>query len=247
MHKTITRFRKHFVLFNLFASIGAWADPLSPTLPSDADIGAAMQKQRIETDKTLATAVQSGALPSKVLPKASDLSVPAFMQQKGFGGVMPLAQSVAQRLTQQGKQNRTLMIAVTLSMPEERLSDYAKQAKEAGAVLVLRGVPENNTLPQAEVRIARINNGVGATWNIDPTIFRKFKINHVPAAILVDDYSASKMESSCAPDVSYLRVDGDISIRQALTIMAREKSDLGSLAQARLTGIETSGARAFHE
>lgn len=139
------------------------------------------------------------------------------------------------------------MVAVTLAMPDERLADYAKQAKEAGAVLVLRGLPENTTLPQAEVRIAQINNGVNATWNIDPTVFRKFKINHVPAAILVDDFSARKMESSCAPDVSFLRVDGDVSIREALAIMAREKSDLGSLAQARLTGIETSGARAFHE
>ncbi len=247
MRNKITKFHKRFVLFSLFASLGAWADSVPPALPSDADINAAMQQQRVETDKALSAAIKAGPLPSKVLPKASDLSVPAFMQQKGFGGTMPLVASVTQRLTQQGKQNRTLMVAVTLAMPEERLSDYVKQAKEAGAVLVLRGVLKNETLPQTEVRIARINHGVHATWNIDPTIFRKFKINHVPATILVDDYSSSKMESSCAPDVSYLRVDGDISIREALTIMARDKSELGQLAETKLTKIETDGMGAYHE
>ncbi|WP_298128971.1 type-F conjugative transfer system pilin assembly protein TrbC [Ferrovum sp.] len=218
----------------------------APTLPSDSAIGAAMGQARIQLGKDIATASKAVPLPANAIPKASDLSVPDFMKQKGFGGALPVAVATA-RITNQMKQERTLMVAVTLTMPDDRLMDYAQQAKESGAVLVLRGLPVNTSLPQAEVRIARINHGVNATWNIDPTVFRKFKINHVPAAILVDDFSARKMETSCAPEVSFLRVDGDVSIREALSIMARDKSDLGKLAQARLTGIETSSARGLHD
>lgn len=248
--KSVNGFRHGFTLFCLFASIGVWADGgtpnTAPTLPSDAAIGAAMGQARVQLGKDIATVSKASPLSANVIPKASDLSVPDFMRQKGFGGALPLA-AATDRITNQMKRERTLMVAVTLTMPDDRLMDYAQQAKESGAVLVLRGLPVNTSLPQAEVRIARINHGVNATWNIDPTVFRKFKINHVPAAILVDDFSARKMETSCAPEVSFLRVDGDVSIREALAIMARDKSDLGKLAQARLTGIETSGARGLHD
>ena len=249
--KTESRFRHSFVLCCLFASIGAWADSgmssTVPTLPSDAAIQAAMSQARVQANKDMAAANKAGPLPSIAIPQASGLSVPEFMRQKGFGGAMPVVAAATERLTNQIKQERTLMVAVTLAMPDERLADYAKQATEAGAVLVLRGLPVNTSLPQVEVRIAKLNHGVNATWNIDPTVFRKFKIDKVPSAILVDDYSARKMESSCAPDVSYLRVDGDVSIREALTIMARDKSDLGKLAQTRLTGIETGNLRGLHD
>ncbi|WP_434782870.1 type-F conjugative transfer system pilin assembly protein TrbC [Ferrovum myxofaciens] len=221
------------------ASIGAWSDPVQPTLPSDAAINAAMQTQQVDLAKTMDMANKAGPLPKQDAIKTENLSIPSFMQKKGFGGVAPLVASVKDQLTNQMKKERTLMVAVTLSMPNEMLIDYAKQAKEAGAVLVLRGLPTGDTLPLTEARIAKLNRGVNATWNIDPTLFRKFKIDKVPSTILVDDYAARKMELSCAPDVSYLRVDGEVSIRQALAIMSHDKSDLGHVAQKRLDQIET--------
>ncbi len=248
--KSVNGFRHGFTLFCLFASIGAWADGANnmvPALPSDATINAVMGQARVQANRDMATTGKAGSLPSVAVPGVPSLSVPDFMRQKGFGGALPLAAAATDRITNQMKQERTLMVAVTLTMPDDRLMDYAQQAKESGAVLILRGLPVNTSLPQAEVRIARINHGVNATWNIDPTVFRKFKINHVPAAILVDDFSARKMETSCAPEVSFLRVDGDVSIREALAIMAHDKSNLGKLAQVRLMGIETSGARGLHE
>lgn len=130
-----------------------------------------------------------------------------------------------------------ILVFVSFSMPNELLAQYSKQAKEAGAVMVLRGLVDNS-IAKTQARALKVNAEI-APWEINPGSFRKFKIDKVPAIVLVDDDKAIADESGCAQPVSYLRIDGDISIRQALNTMKwRGDGNLAKLAEQKLKSIE---------
>lgn len=110
-----------------------------------------------------------------------------------------------------------LIIFVSFSIPDDKLIAYSKQAKEAGATLVLRGLYEHS-LTKTQIKAAPLNTAM-AGYEINPVLFRKFKVNKVPSIILVDAESADVLENGCAQDAAFLKVDGDVSIQQALHIM----------------------------
>lgn len=215
------------------------ADPGMPTMPSDAEIQQKMAEQRQAFDAGLA---KTQNLPVKpIVPAANGLNPPDFMTQHGFGGLARDAQIAASQIQSPTHNRRSLMLALTLSMPEPVLREYAKQAEESGARIILRGVPNGTTVPQVAAIVARINHGAKAEWSIDPPLFRRFKLDKVPALVLVDDEAAQKLENECAPETSFLEVDGEVSIRQGLSIMALDKSKLGVVAANKLQAIENRG------
>ena len=207
-----------------------------PVMPSDAAIQQKMTEQRQAFDTGLAKTEQ---LPIKPLvPKSSTLGVPDFMIQHGYASLAKDAQIAASQIQPPTRNRRALMLALTLSMPEEILREYAKQAEESGARIILRGVPEGSSVPKVAAMVARINHGAKAEWSIDPPLFRRFKIEKVPALFLVDEETAQKLENECAPPGSFLEVDGEISIRQALSVMSQDRSNLGAIAAKKLQSIE---------
>jgi type-F conjugative transfer system pilin assembly protein TrbC len=105
-------------------------------------------------------------------------------------------------------------------LPDVTLRQYSKQAAEYGAVLVLRGLYKNS-LEETKLRAFGVNPS-GVEWNIAPAAFKKFKVNHVPVIILADAATESALDNGCAKEGDFLRVDGDISMHQALVIMKQE-------------------------
>ena len=139
------------------------------------------------------------------------------MSQAGRKDFMDLATG-KRRLTKiLPKKKDDLMIFVSFSMPPDMLKEYSKQAKEYGAVLVLRGFYQNS-LKETQTQALEVNP-VGAEWDIAPATYKKFKIDHVPAIVLADSSDQSVLENGCAREGDYLRVDGNISIHQALVVM----------------------------
>jgi type-F conjugative transfer system pilin assembly protein TrbC len=121
-------------------------------------------------------------------------------------------------LSQIAKKKYDLLIFVSFSMPAEILKEYSKQAKEYGAILVLRGL-HKNSLQKTEEQAAEVNP-TATEWDIAPATFRKFKIKQVPVIILADATNESVLEDGCAKEGDYLQVDGNVSIHHALALMS---------------------------
>ena len=223
-------------------------------MPSDDDImkSAAAAVKKVNELPSNAELIQQGAqFVGKNLPKidtaapakvgvAPITDIPSFMTDRGMdpttldalGKGLPDAAAAFH-------EEKNLLVMVSFSMPDSVLKSYADQASDAGATLVLRGLYEESMAKTAD-KIKSL--GIHTTWEVDPPLFRKFQVKHVPVTLLVNAEAAAKMENDCAPDVSYLRVDGDVSIRQALQIMRLKGSgELSQLAGKKLSDIE--GAR----
>jgi conjugal transfer pilus assembly protein TrbC len=116
------------------------------------------------------------------------------------------------------KTGSDLMVFVSLSMPEHVIKVMARQAKEAGAVMVMRGL-KAGSWQETWKALAALNQGIGAEWIIHPEGFKQFRITKVPSIVLADGNTASVMEDGCARAGSYAALAGDVSIEQALGIM----------------------------
>ena len=117
-----------------------------------------------------------------------------------------------------------LLVFVSFSMPNALLASYSAQAKEAGATIVLRGMVEGS-VTKTQLRAAPLDKEFAA-WEINPGLFRKFNIKHVPAIVLADSRQAEIVEDGCAIPSSFIYIDGDLSIRQALLLMRSRGSGL---------------------
>lgn len=205
---------------------------LAIDLPSDEEmirqgrstVGSVMPKmtpQMVNAAPMAATPMQQ---PEHLSPLAKEL------MKETFDAKLPK--------TQGAKSGQTdLIIFVSFSMPDEMLASYSKQAKEAGAILVLRGLV-GDSMSKTQARAATIDPVV-ANWQVNPGMFRKFKIDKVPSIVLVDDDKSAAEENGCALPAAYIRVDGDVSIRQALSTMGwRGEGHLALLAKQKLQHIE---------
>ncbi len=137
------------------------------------------------------------------------------------------------------KGDSDLIVFVSFSMPDDLLIQYSKQAKEAGATLVLRGLYQDS-LTKTQVKAAPLNPDM-AGYEINPWLFRKFKVTQVPSIVLVDSRVTKVLEDGCAMPGAYVKVDGDVSIREALSLMRWQgEKNMSSIAAKRLKVIEGS-------
>lgn len=173
--------------------------------------------------------------------KVSPFAMPMETSNKGLtksdvqeliGTRLPKNQAASKR----GKFD--LIIFVSFSMPDATLLEYSKQAKDAGAFMVLRGFYQNSQTKTVQKAVSI--NPEFTEYDINPPLFRKFKVNKVPSIILADAEGAEVVEDGCAQAGSYLKVDGDVSVQQALEIMRWQgKGKLAELAALKIKQIES--------
>lgn len=198
-------------------------------LPSDDEIKARMRALSGGVPDTLDRAGREAPKPGKVkidvLPTLSGnrlVDLEALASQ--FNGGRPAVQ----------KTGSDLMVFVSLSMPEYVLKALARQARDARAVMVLRGL-KGGSWPETWKVLAALNQGIGAEWIIHPEGFKQFKVAKVPSIVLADGRTASVMEDGCAEAATYAALAGDVSIEQALGIMkVRGEPTISQLAVDRL-------------
>jgi conjugal transfer pilus assembly protein TrbC len=199
-------------------------------LPSEAEINAQMAKQRAATMETLKVAPGQGAQAGgfkaevpNVAPKpqrAQDLDALVKQYQEGKRVDLP-------------KDSNDLIVFVSFSMPPDILKELARQARESGAVLVLRGFKDESLAETKQA--ALILNRAGAEWDIHPELFKTFKVDKVPTFAVAAAGASSVLEEGCAPETSYATVSGNISIQVALdTIRRRASKPIAALAEARM-------------
>lgn len=225
---------KPLVSVVLLALCASFAHAEGVQLPSDAAIAAQIAKSQKRIDEKLPRIDGN-------IPKAGTVygDVPADQAITNPRAIEDVMHSM--RAFNGGKPPKKvgsdLMIFASLSMPRDVLNKLSRQAKEAGGVVVLRGVLNEGWV--ATMKEARaINQGAGVAWEINPAMFKKFKVTTVPVFVLADASKIVPSDEGCAPDIAYASVIGEISVEQALNIIkSRGKPEFAKMAEARINKI----------
>lgn len=96
-------------------------------------------------------------------------------------------------------------IFVSFGMPDEELLASAKEAAEAHAVLVFRGIKEGENTGTLALRLARLTKGIKPTPGavIDPLLFTKHTVKNVPTLVSTDAVGNTKKVAGL-PSFSWL-------------------------------------------
>ena len=204
------------------------------TLPSDDEIRARVKVLSGGVTETLDRAGREVPKPGEVR-----IDVPPALPGNRLGDLETLARQFNGGRPVLPKSGSDLMVFVSLSMPEHVLKALARQAKDARAVMVLRGL-KGGSWQETWKTLAALNQGIGVEWIIHPEGFKQFKVAKVPSIVLADGRTASVMEDGCAEAASYAALTGDVSIEQALGIMKmRGEKEISQLAVDRLVQIRS--------
>ncbi len=134
-----------------------------------------------------------------------------------------------------------LYIFVSFSLGEKALMSLAHEAKQYGAILVLRGFKacpcvggelEHNNYAKTIQALQKIILKTGQGVSIDPELFTFFSVFSVPTYILAKPFQLNSSELT--PPPLHDRLQGHVSVRYALETFAKE-GDLQSEAKAHLT------------
>ena len=219
------------VLFGVLSALPALADAAQPvTLPVMPDLsgyyGAAA---RAKTGAALDAASETAK--SGMVGRMPNLPVPT-------AGID--VDQIASRYRDLGKRiqpsDESLLIFVSTSMPMATLIKLGNQAKRAGAVLVLRGVPGGLSAPGAWTRaMAQLKPvaATGARVQINPDLFRLYTVNVVPTFVLTR-LDTSQCATDSAGCQAMLRAVGDVSLDYVLEKWTDGTGELADQARLRL-------------
>lgn len=132
-----------------------------------------------------------------------------------------------------------LYIFVSRSMPDELIRAYSLDASYSGAVVVMRGISEGETL-DSFIRGEFIKNikpnGAGALAQIDPRLFDAFSVDVVPSIV----YTSSSLAGVCmdgqstqhnctkANDDEFYKISGSVTVKYALEQFIENGADDGA-------------------
>lgn len=118
-----------------------------------------------------------------------------------------------------------LYVFVSFSMKDQNIKQLLEEAKRFGAILVLRGL-KDNSFRKTVMHLSKFMQKEGEGMIIDPTLFKKYKVEQVPTFVL------SRNCDDCSnQDYDILR--GNVNIAFALEKF-QDKGDLKVEAIARL-------------
>jgi conjugal transfer pilus assembly protein TrbC len=138
--------------------------------------------------------------------------------------------------------NSNVIIFVSFSMPEVSIVDYLREANKIHASVVIRGLIDNS-FKETFLKMSSIVKQAGdGGVELNPPLFKKFSITHVPAVVVLPDSqtcSAKKVCSESEFDVVY----GDIPLLNGL----KEIRDHGSVSQKNANESLSILQDSFHE
>lgn len=124
-----------------------------------------------------------------------------------------------------------LLVFISFGMPEQSLKLWAMDASRAGGKLLLRGFFENSLQKTAAKTIEIFGQEPNVDISIDPEQFQQFKIDVVPAVVIVQRQET--LESNNAlPDFDV--VYGDTTLEAALERISQSGSPEGQKAAKNL-------------
>lgn len=202
-------------------------------LPSAKEVEAMMRRQSATVDGALNRAQREMA--PRQTPKAEPMKEITRAPQSARTDNLPdLLRQMAQQKPGAASATDSLLVFISFSMPAKTIEELSRQAKEAGAVLVLRGM-KNANMRSTKEAAAVLNKG-GVEWLIHPELFKQFKVDRVPSIVVAAAGADQVDQEGCAPDVEYASVAGDVSIEFALNVIrSKAVTPIARLAGDRLT------------
>lgn len=210
-----------FILFPLFIVPGV-------CFAQQQEDPAKRSRELVDRAIEQARVVQKGDKPS------GDLLSPENLRRQGGIDPAQLAMKYKNVSNHQFPNEMQLQVFISTSLPPKALQMLGQQAKETGAVLVLRGMRGkfgskgalDETTKALEPAVA-----AGAKVQIDPEAFTRNEVTAVPTFVL------AVKEEGCQPDLckasSYSLV-GDVSIEYALEHWSAAGGAVGKTADALL-------------
>lgn len=195
------------------------------SFPTDSRIEVEMS--RIEKERKAMFSRDEVMNPPRV--KAPDVPTPVIKQK--LVDVLDLAKQFesTQKASKPAKPQE-LMVFISFSMPEESIKRLARQTEKAGGVLVLRGFKDGSLKETAQlVQSLGLN---GATFQINPPAFSKYKVNAVPTMVLTKPEAATQIDGEgCALPDTYVSTVGDTSLDFALEAISRHDKGFAYMAE----------------
>lgn len=115
------------------------------------------------------------------------------------------------------------LILVSFSMPDADLRELARQAARIGAPLILRGLVDGS-LPATQKRLSKFGDIPGASFQVDPTLFRRFKVSTVPTFVLpLEELNACSSDPCPVP--AHVKVSGESGLDHILDEIGRRARD----------------------
>jgi conjugal transfer pilus assembly protein TrbC len=216
--------------------------------PTEEEVERARQQYRQPSDAEVEAARNRYGAPPTTLDRAaasqSVVNVDAIPQPKGRVDPEGLARAYeANRRAFDGAASPatgpTLLVFVTLAMPEPALRLLVEQAARARAVLVLRGL-KGSSLRQTSARVQQLIGTSPAQFNIDPQAFDRFGVQTAPTFVLLKAGAQSTdcLAGACVAPDAFASVAGDVSIDYALRAIAQRSTRFKSDAELLLRRIQ---------
>ncbi len=136
------------------------------------------------------------------------------------------------------------LVFVSFSMPEAALKQLLGDAGKVGGQLVLNGLVDDDlkatsrrllTVQGIDPEADELPDDVGkadvAGMGIDPTLFERLAIQHVPTFVLPLEPVQACAEGQGCPPFRHIRVSGDVSLAYALDKFAPELDQVPGLQQ----------------
>lgn len=127
-----------------------------------------------------------------------------------------------------------LVIFASLGLPAASLEKLVADAARTRALIVLRGMTDGS-MQKTKARIKEATGNSRVAWQIDPTLFERFKVTGVPSFVLIDPSRPVNVACSAADGLcqqaSFSKVTGDVPIQFALSDIARRDPEFAAIAR----------------
>ena len=170
------------------------------------------------------------------------LAVPNTLPGNPLAGMEPPASRPGEVLP--GQHGTTLMVFLTLSMPDDALVGWIEQTARAGGVAVIRGF-YGDKMSTTLKRLAALQEQAPAIKgrggvSVDPTAFSRFDVDVAPVVIVSSAPLPPCHTNGCAGDPAppHDRIAGNITLEHALTLLARGGDAAPGTARRHLARLE---------
>lgn len=192
-------------------------------MPSDEALKKSQEDARRRFNEATQTpsvkrADQPAVHPVQRTPEVNALPKPIAQSKLDVAAVADQYKSLGANAGIRNAQSPTheLLIFASFSMPRENLDMLVSQADRLGAVIVMRGFKDNSMKSMGRA-IADLVGNRNVSVHVHPPAFKQFKIEAVPAFVLSRSENSKQVsEEGCAPDSSFVKVSGDVTVEYAL-------------------------------